>query len=310
MSLQGVTNIHPYSLSETSGICTWTNGAAAPAHCFLSSQELVVTAGVWQAHRAAGSNPRWTAHRPLLSSRPMRAGTGTSCPSQTPCSSLAFPSPLSPQCPSGMRLAPKGFSHPLLESARLRTAGGSLVRLLHAAQGCSPSGLSEWGGGRPGQRAATFWYVVWELCLGTKHGAGGRQAGQCSAKNNATQMGIWELFVQNNSEEKDTRVPAGSKLYVSQQCILAAKKTKSREVILLLHNWEDQASVQVWAPWATAQLCESPHITNSSMLHLFLKGIFWSLISYPKTDLGYGPTRVCSGRPNTTVTFITLGMQQ
>lgn len=57
-----------------------------------------------------------------------------SCLSQRP----DFPSPLSPQSPPGMSLAPKGFRYPLLESTLLSTAGGSLMRLLNAAHRLQP----------------------------------------------------------------------------------------------------------------------------------------------------------------------------
>lgn len=238
MSLQGVTNINPYSLSESSSTCTRRNGATA-----LTQFPQQGSSPACQSSSVPGSWGSW--EQSQMDSHRLQS----------------------------LRNWPSGK----VVGAR----GELLLLLLLPAAGT--------------------------LC-GSKARVWGRQAVQHSGKNTPVHLGIWELSGQNSSEEKDTSVAAGSKLSVSQQCTLAAKKTRSREVILLLLNWEDQACVQVWAPWAAVQCHESPHVTNSTILHFFLKGIFWSLMSYPKT--GYGPRRVSHGRPDRVVTLTALGMQQ
>lgn len=74
---------------------------------------------------------------PQLAARIQQAREGQKPRPAAPHSPLTSPA-LSPQSPPGMSLAPKGFTYPLLESTLLSTAGGSLVRLLHAAHRLQP----------------------------------------------------------------------------------------------------------------------------------------------------------------------------
>lgn len=281
MSMQGVTNTHSCSVSEFSSNAPWRMMLLL-LHSFLSRSGAPAchSRGV-QALRVAGSSPRWTAHSSqLASSRPVRARSRGQLPLTAPW--LPQPSHLSLHLvwvwlPRDSHVHYwSQYSSVLLE---VPSWGSSML-----PTGCSPSGR-----GRVGRRWAQKESCCWPplaRCVGAVLGAKpawGRQAVQHSVKNNPAHLSIWELSVQDSSEEKDTSVPTGSKLYVSQKCTLAEKKTKSREEILLLHNWEDQACVQVWATWATVQLCESPHITKKSILHFFFKGIFL-IIDIPSQD--------------------------
>lgn len=113
MSLRGVTKnfIHPYSLSESSSIRISINGAAALVHCFLrrSGAPACHSSGVtgsqdsWKQSQMAGPQP---AHiQQVHEGQELEPAAPHKPPQQH-----AFPSPLSPLSPPGMRLAPKVLS--------------------------------------------------------------------------------------------------------------------------------------------------------------------------------------------------------
>lgn len=232
MSLQGVTKnfIHPYSLSESSSIRISINGAAALVHCFLrrSGAPACHSSGVtgsqvsWKQSQMAGPQP---AHIQQVHER---QELGPAVPHKPP-QQHAFPSPLSPLSPPGMRLAPKVFSYPLLESTPLSTGGGSLMKLLHAAHRLQP--LRNWPSGEgvdpAGQLLLAAAGRLCGSCVWVQNMVheGGRQ---CSSQQKITLHNcvFGYCSVQNSSGEKGTSVPGGSKLHVSQQCTLAASPGK------------------------------------------------------------------------------------